>query len=59
MILDFRQGLARKLIEVRVGTILDFLLEQLGISLLILDLTVQIIPVERGAVALSVEIIAS
>jgi hypothetical protein len=49
MIFDLRQCLARELLEVRVGTILDLLSEQRRISLLILDLTVHIVPVECGA----------
>src|SRR3977135_568125 len=50
MILDLRQGLTCKFLEVRVAAVLDLLLEQRGIAPLIFDLAVYIIPVERGAV---------
>src|SRR5882757_2198184 len=46
MVHDLRQGMACELLEVRIGAVLDLLFEQRGISLLILDLAVHIIPVE-------------
>src|SRR6266851_7984328 len=49
MILDLRQRLASKFLEVRVAAVLDLLLEQRCIALLILDLAVHIVPVKRGA----------
>src|SRR5258706_13733915 len=49
MVHDLRQGLARELLEVRIGAVLNLLLEQRRISLLIVDLAVHIIPVERNA----------
>src|ERR1700722_11967838 len=49
MVHDLRQGLARELLEVRIGAVADLLFEQRGISLLVLDLAGHIIPVERGA----------
>jgi hypothetical protein len=48
MVHDLRQRLARELLQLRIGAILDLLFEQLRISLLILDLAIHIIPVERG-----------
>src|SRR4030081_2085935 len=50
VILDLRQGLAGKFLEVRVAAVLDLLLEQRCIAFLILDLAVHIVLVERGAV---------
>src|SRR6266850_1383192 len=49
MVHDLRQGLARELLEVRIGTVLDLLFEQRRVSLLVLDLAVDIIPVEGNA----------
>src|SRR5882757_4596481 len=48
MIHDLRQGLARELLKLRIGAVLDLLFEQRRISLLILDLAVHVIPVERS-----------
>src|SRR6267142_3452297 len=49
MVHDLRERLTRELLEVRIGTVLDLLFEQRRVSLLILDLAVHIIPVERSA----------
>jgi hypothetical protein len=49
MIFDLRQGLARELNEVRVGPVLDFVLEECGVSFPIFDLPIDIVAVEGGA----------
>src|SRR5215831_19494742 len=50
MIFDFRQGLAGELLEVGIAAVLDLVPEQCSISLLILDLAVDVVAVEGRAV---------
>ena len=54
MILDLRQSLARECLELWVSAILDLALKECRIPLLVLDLTVHIISVERR-VALDIQ----
>src|SRR5271157_446761 len=49
MVFDYRKGAAREFFEVRVGTVLDLILEQRGISFLIIDLPLHIVTIERRA----------
>src|ERR1700730_11976128 len=49
MVYDLRQRLARELLQLWIVSVLDLLFEQRRIALLILDLAIHIIPVERSA----------
>jgi hypothetical protein len=49
MVYDLRQSLARELLQLWIVSVLDLLFEQRRIALLILDLAIHIIPVERSA----------
>ena len=49
MIFDLRQSLAREFLEVRVGPVLDLVLEERGVSFLIFDLPFDIVAVETDA----------
>jgi hypothetical protein len=46
MIFDLRQSFAREFLEVRVKPVLDLVLEERGVSFLIVDLPVDIVAIE-------------
>jgi len=50
MVLDLRQGRAGELLQVGIGTVLDLVLEQRGITLLIFHLPFDIVAVQCGAI---------
>jgi hypothetical protein len=49
MVFNLRQGRSGKFLEIRVGTVPDLILKESRISLLILDLSVDIVAIERSA----------
>ena len=49
MVFDLRQGAPREFLEIGVGAVLDLVLEERGISLLVVDLALHIVLVKRRA----------
>jgi hypothetical protein len=49
MIFDLRQSLVREFLELRVGPVLDLILEERSVSFLIFDLPFDIVAVETDA----------